>query len=59
MMSELTMKELNDSHTIDRATPYEFQLDSLIWREREKWAWKGAIVGGLVTSLFWLIALGF
>ena len=58
-MSELTMKELNDSRTIYRAAPYEFQLDSLIWREREKWAWKGAIAGAIVTNICWMIALGF
>ena len=58
-MSELTVREYNDNLTISKGMVYGAELDGYVWREREKWAWKGAIAGGLVTSLFWLIALGF
>lgn len=58
-MSELMVREYYDKPTISRGMVYGAELDRYVWREREAWAWKGAIAGGIVTSLFWLIALGF
>lgn len=52
-------RDAMEFNTIHRVAPYETQLDQYVWREREKWAWYGTVAGSIITSVFWLLVLGF
>ena len=43
---------------ISRGMIYGKELDEYIWQQREKWAWRGAIAGAIITNIFWMIAVG-
>ena len=53
-MRDMTKDEIR---TIDRPVPTEFEIDSILWKERDKWGFIGFMLGSLMTSAAWLIAL--
>ena len=46
-----------DDMLISRGMVYGAELDAYVWRERERWAWRGAIAGAIITNIFWMIAV--
>jgi hypothetical protein len=57
-MPELTKEMWRDDMIISRGMIYGKELDEYIWQQREKWAWRGAIAGAIITNIFWMIAVG-
>lgn len=36
---------------------YGKQLDELIWRERDRWAFRGFMAGVIISNVFWLFVV--